>query len=563
MNSCHCNYCGSVLPEASEATPTSLLHEQLRISGRSEISCQHCGATLRERQLKFYFDEVKLLHGRSRMRILHFNPEARFLNYLANLNPELHILAMAQAVDLRYETVNIEDLPYSDGVFDLIIANGQLETVLSVDKTLHELNRVLKPDGLLVIQTSFSHVLETTWEDAGLNNEELCASAYGNESHRRLFGRNIVDILSRQLSNNVLDFMQLSSSSNLHALDVLDPFMLFRKKMSFEAKYFLSVEEPYLNKDIEVSILCITYNHAAFIEQSLSSFIDQKTNFRFEIVIGEDCSSDNTLNLIRTWADRYPHVIKLISGGPNLGAHLNFDRTYAACTGRYIALCEGDDRWTDPLKLQKQFDYMEAHPNCAMTYTNVQAQKDGYIQYDYTGGLKNDLSAEMLQLAPPINTMTVMFRNILGEMPPEKLACGAGDMFVWSMLGQHGYGHYMPSILPAVYNMHSGGMHSLTGVANQHLLRLKTFYAAFQYYSRIGLPDLSEYFFQGVVKDTVHIANISTPEQAQVLLGNLASDISWLMRDVQTFDTSALSAIIDQVLSQLNNSIAHLSKPIA
>jgi len=562
MNSCNCNYCGSALQLHSEAAPTSLWHQQLRISGRAQINCHRCGATIRERQLKFYFDEVKLLHGRSRMRILHFNAEPRFLNYLATFNPELHILAMAQAVDLRFETVNIEDLPYSDEAFDLVIANGQLETVVSVDKTLHELNRVLKPDGLLVIQTSFSHVLETTWEDAGLDNEMLRAGAYGNGSHRRLFGRNIFDLFSLKLSDNVFDFAQLSSSSNPHALDAQDPFMLFRKKLPTEARPF-SAAEPYLNKDVAVSIICITYNHAAFIDQALSSFLDQKTNFRFEIVIGEDCSTDNTLDIISTWVDRYPHVIKLISGGPNLGAHLNFDRTYAACKGRYIALCEGDDWWTDALKLQKQFDYMEAHPNCAMTYTNVQAQKDGQIQYDYTGGLKADLSAEVLQHAPPINTMTVMFRNVLGEMPPEKLACGAGDMFVWSMLGHHGYGHYMPSILPSVYNMHSGGMHSLTGAANQHLLRLKTFYAAFQYYSRIGLRDLSEYFFQGVVKDAVHIANISTTEQAQVLLGNVASDMSWSMRDVQTFDTSALSAIIDQVLAQLNSSNAHLSKPNA
>jgi glycosyltransferase involved in cell wall biosynthesis/SAM-dependent methyltransferase len=558
MNSCHCNYCGTVLPQVSEATLTSLWHEQLRISGRAESNCQHCGATLRERQLKFYFDEVKLLHGRSRMRILHFNPEPRFLNYLANLNPEIHILAMAQAVDLRYETVNIEDLPYSDGAFDLIIANGQLETVLSVTKTLEELNRVLKADGLLVLQTSFSHVLESTWEDAGLDNEMLRASAYGNGSHRRLFGCDIVDLLSRQLNNNVIKFLQLSSS-NLHDLDVDDPFMLFRKKLSVGARSF-SPLEPFLNKEVAVSILCLTYNHAAFIDKTLHSFIEQKTNFRFEIVIGEDCSTDNTLNLINTWANKYPHIIKLISGGPNIGARLNWYRTYAACTGRYIALCEGDDRWTDPLKLQKQFDFMESHSDCAMTYGNVQAHKEGLIQYNYTGGLKVDLSAEALQKAPAINTMTVMFRNVLGSMPPEMLACGAGDMFIWSILGRHGYGHYMQNILPAIYNIHSGGVHSLTGIANQHLMRLKTYYAAFQYYVRIGIPDLSEYFLQGVVNDAVHISNISTPEQVQVLLGSLASDLSRLMQHVTTFDTSALSIIINQVLAQLKSSNDHKSQ---
>jgi SAM-dependent methyltransferase len=556
MNSYHCNYCGSVLSPPSETASTSSWHEQLRISGRAQRDCPSCGATVRERQLKFYFDEVKLLHGRSRMRILHFNPEPRFLNYLANLNPELHILAMTKATDLRYETVNIEDLPYSDEVFDLVVANGHLETVVSVDKTLNELNRVLKPDGLLVLQTSFSHVLEATWEDAGLDNDVLRANAYGNGSHQRLFGRDIVDLLSRKLNSNVLHYLQLSSSSNPHALDVLDPFMLFRKKLAI-APISISPLAPDLSNDVAVSIICLTYNHSAFIEKTLSSFIEQKTNFRFEIVIGEDCSTDNTLKIIHTWIDRYPHIIKLISGGPNVGANLNGVRTYAACTGRYIALCEGDDRWTDPLKLQKQFDYMEAHPNCAMTYGNVQGQKDDWIQYEYTGGLKMNLSSEVLQHAPPINTMTVMFRNVFGEMPLEILACGAGDMFIWSMLGQHGYGHYMPSILPSIYNMHSGGVNSLTGAANQHLLRLKTLYALFHYNARLGLTDLAEYFLQGVVKDAVHISNISTREQTQVLLGSVVADMSWAMRDVQNFDTSALSTILDQVLAQLKSNNAN------
>ena len=153
-----------------------------------------------------------------------------------------------------------------------------------------------------------------------------------------------------------------------------------------------------------------------------------------------------------------------------------------------------------------------------------------------------------------------MFRNVLGSMPPEMLACGAGDMFIWSILGRHGYGHYMQNILPAIYNIHSGGVHSLTGIANQHLMRLKTYYAAFQYYVRIGIPDLSEYFLQGVVNDAVHISNISTPEQVQVLLGSLASDLSRLMQHVTTFDTSALSIIINQVLAQLKSSNDHKSQ---
>lgn len=549
MNTCHCNYCGSVLSPTVESTNTYPLNEQLKVRDKSNNNCPSCGASVRERQLKFYFDSTKLLEGRSNIRILHFKPESKFLNYLAALNPEVHILAMTEAIDLRYESINIEDIPYSDGVFDLVIANDQLESVASVEKTLNELTRVLKPDGFLLIQTSFSESLDTTWEDNDLDYKTLHASAFGDESHRRIFGKDIFDLLSRKLNNKILRFSSPPSLGNKHALDINDPFMLFTK-ISTEV-CTPSLPKFKLDQEVSVSIVCVTFNHAAFIDQTLLSFIQQQTNFRFEIVIGEDCSSDDTLNIILKWRDRYPEVIKLLTGSPNMGPHLNWNRAYSACSGSYIALCEGDDLWTDPFKLQKQFDYMEAHPNCAMTYGNVQAHKNGRIQYDYLGGLRVDLTADLLQKSPPINTMTVMFRNVLGDMPPEKLVCGAGDMFLWSMLGQHGYGHYMPNILPSIYNMHSGGMHSLTGAANQHLLRLKTYYAAFHYYLRISCNDLADYFLQGVIKDALHIASISTPEQAKLLLESAVSDMSLAIRDAQILDTSALSAIVDKVISQL------------
>jgi glycosyltransferase involved in cell wall biosynthesis len=526
------------------------------ISGLVKNDCSGCGATILERQLKLYFDEFRLLQGRSSMRILHFNPEPRFLGYLANFKPEIHILAMSEAVDRRYEIVDIEDMPYGDGVFDMVIANGHLDRVSSLEKSLNEINRVLKSNGIALLQTRFSHVLETTWEDTGLDSEGLRKEAFGNGSYRRLFARDIINRLSQTLCNSVFHYSQIAVSGNPHALDINEPFMLFRKKLTTEPRSLLSAPH-ILNDPVMVSIVCITYNHAAFIAQTVSSFVEQKTNFRFEVVIGEDCSTDDTLNILSAWVERYPDVIKLLKGGANLGASKNWMRAYKSCSGRYIAMCEGDDRWTDPLKLQKQFDYMEAHPNCALTFGNVQAHKENCINYNYIGGAKLDISAEILQHAPPINTLTVMFRNVLEEIPPEFYACGAGDMFIWSLLGQVGYGHYMPEILPSIYNLHGGGLHSLTGPANQHLLRLKTFYAAFHYYSRIDRHLLAEYFLQNVAKDAEYIAQICTPEETNNLLGNLVSEMSRIMSDIQPFDISALSAIIERVLAKLEISNAH------
>ena len=111
-----------------------------------------------------------------------------------------------------------------------------------------------------------------------------------------------------------------------------------------------------MNKPL-VSIASITYNHEKFIAQAIDSFLMQETDFDFEIIIGEDCSTDDTLKIIKEYKAKYPDIIKLITSESNVGMMTNFIRTLEACSGKYIALCEGDDYWTDTLKLQKQVNF--------------------------------------------------------------------------------------------------------------------------------------------------------------------------------------------------------------
>jgi glycosyltransferase involved in cell wall biosynthesis len=120
--------------------------------------------------------------------------------------------------------------------------------------------------------------------------------------------------------------------------------------------------------DILVSICCITYNHEKYIKDALDSFIMQKTNFNFEILIHDDASTDKTAEIIREYELRHPNLIKPIyqaenqySKGVKVGK-FNIERAQ----GKYIAVCEGDDYWIDPYKLQKQVDYMSANPECLM-----------------------------------------------------------------------------------------------------------------------------------------------------------------------------------------------------
>ena len=129
-----------------------------------------------------------------------------------------------------------------------------------------------------------------------------------------------------------------------------------------------------------VSVMCNAYNHEAYIRDALDGFVMQKTNFRFEVLVHDDASTDGTADIIREYEKKYPELIKPIyqtenqrsKGGGRVG---KIQR--ARVRGKYTAICEGDDYWTDPLKLQKQYDAMEAHPEvdmCAHAAKMVKAE---------------------------------------------------------------------------------------------------------------------------------------------------------------------------------------------
>ncbi len=124
-----------------------------------------------------------------------------------------------------------------------------------------------------------------------------------------------------------------------------------------------------LTNDIMVSIWCLVYNHEPYLRQCLEGFVMQKTNFRFEAIVHDDVSTDKSADIIREYAAKYPNIIKPIievenQYSKNDGSLMRI--FYKNMRGRYIAICEGDDYWTDPYKLQKQFDIMECHPEVDM-----------------------------------------------------------------------------------------------------------------------------------------------------------------------------------------------------
>ncbi|KFJ42511.1 glycosyltransferase [Francisella philomiragia] len=125
-----------------------------------------------------------------------------------------------------------------------------------------------------------------------------------------------------------------------------------------------SIMENWKSKKIKLSICCTAYNHESYIEEALKGFLEQQTDFAFEIIISDDCSTDGTTKILNEYADRYPNIIRLIYQKENQyskGALPIRDFILPEVRGEYIALCEGDDYWTDPNKLQKQVDFLEKH----------------------------------------------------------------------------------------------------------------------------------------------------------------------------------------------------------
>ncbi|WP_299065991.1 glycosyltransferase [uncultured Polaribacter sp.] len=172
-----------------------------------------------------------------------------------------------------------------------------------------------------------------------------------------------------------------------------------------------SKKEKFNDKEVLVSISCLTFNHELYIRQCLEGFIIQKTNFAFEVLIHDDASTDKTAEIIKEYEVKYPEIIKPIyqsenqySKGVSVSSAYNFPRA----KGKYIAMCEGDDYWTDPLKLQKQFDYLEMNKNCSLVFTNYS------IAYDNNKVIKNehisDYSFNGIFKTNPIRTVSVCFR---------------------------------------------------------------------------------------------------------------------------------------------------------
>ena len=211
--------------------------------------------------------------------------------------------------------------------------------------------------------------------------------------------------------------------------------------------------------EIMVSVVCDVFNHEHYLRQCLDGIVTQQTDFAFEVLIHDDASTDKSVEIIQEYVDKYPHLFKPIYQKENKfskGISIWKDIQFPRAKGKYIAICEGDDYWTDPQKLQKQVDFMEANPEYSMCFHKVEVlshDSNDIGLYDHL--CERAYSAYEIYDKWTIPTCSVLYsRNNLKLLRPKK--CLFGDIVLFLSLANGGK-LFCLDFIGGVYRRHDGG----------------------------------------------------------------------------------------------------------
>jgi glycosyltransferase involved in cell wall biosynthesis len=217
-----------------------------------------------------------------------------------------------------------------------------------------------------------------------------------------------------------------------------------------------------------VSVWMITYNQEAYISQAIESVLEQQCDFDFEIVIGEDCSTDNTRKILQTYQKRYPDKIKLVLHDKNIGMVANQNATFKHCRGKYIAMLEGDDFWCDPYKLQKQVDYMKRFPQCHISFHPVQTTTSKVVNHYSDSYHIYSVHTVITRGGYFISTPSIMIlKEVLSLFPDFFDEAPAGDYYIQILGSINGGALYIPEVM-ATYRVKAEGSWS-TSIMNRKI----------------------------------------------------------------------------------------------
>lgn len=259
-------------------------------------------------------------------------------------------------------------------------------------------------------------------------------------------------------------------------------------------------------KAINLSIIMISYKHENFICEAIDGVVFQNTKFNVELIIADDNSPDDTEKIVNNYLRKIkqPSTLSIIykKHKKNKRPNANFLWAMEQAKGKYIAVCEGDDYWTDPYKLQKQVDFLEANPDYVVCCHNAKIidENGKLIQEKKLPKLiqDRDYSSLELQQGAFLLTLSMVFRNVIREFPSSFAKVLNGDKFLISLLGAYGKGRYIEDIKPAVYRKHPGGVWSELDVLHRLKAKRLFFDGMLDYYK--DDIKLYSYFYQEQTK---------------------------------------------------------------
>ncbi len=267
------------------------------------------------------------------------------------------------------------------------------------------------------------------------------------------------------------------------------------EKVPVEEKVNKVVGEP------EISVCIQTYQHSKYIRQCLDSILDQKVNFDYEILLGEDASNDGTREICIEYADKFPDKIRLflhsrknnieICGHPT--GRFNFMYNLFHARGRYVAFCEGDDYWVDPQKLQKQYNFLEDHSECSVCFTAAQfhfeqnpAREKIYRPKKAASQKRYDLKDAIIKAGEFMITASIFFRQkYMDEIPEWMFNSPVGDLPLSLFLGTKGKYGYIDDVT-CVYRVNTSGSwsHQMNfEKRREHVFKILEMYDEFNEYT--------------------------------------------------------------------------------
>lgn len=283
-----------------------------------------------------------------------------------------------------------------------------------------------------------------------------------------------------------------------------------------------------------VSVIVLTYNQERYISQALNSVLSQKVCFDVEVLIGDDCSTDTTQEIVKVYADKHSDKIRLISSSENVGAVKNEKRLMEHAKGKYLAFLEGDDFWSDPCKLQKQVDFLEANPDYGLVHGDVdhfyentgktehQVNKAGMVKVP-----EGDVFNELIKPEPYfIKTATTCFRRELAAHFDYDKAVSdkwpLTDLPLWLDITAHSKAHYFDEVFATYRLLNESASRTASPEKklryHQGLYRVKQWYMKKYACSEEAQVKITEYYYRGLLAIAYNLGNAVLAKESMAYL---------------------------------------------